>query len=75
MENKRIILNRMLNVIKGQAMFVREDQTITDEEKLEQADILLNIMKYVQHYDEYSQVLAEHLRKKRRILNNAKGRE
>lgn len=75
MENKRIILNRMLNVIKGQAMFVREDQTITDEEKLEQADILLNIMKYVQHYDEYSQVLAEHLRKKQRILNNAKGRE
>lgn len=75
MENKRIILNRMLNVIKGQAMFVKEDQTITDEEKLEQADILLNIMKYVQHYDEYSQVLAEHLRKKQRILNNAKGRE
>lgn len=73
MENKQVLLNRMLNVIKGQAMYVKEDTLITDEEKLEQADILLNIMHYVQHYDEYTQVIAEHERKKQRILERGRG--
>ena len=68
MENKQRLLNRMLNVLKGQAMFVKEDGTITDEEKLEQVNILLDLTHYVQHYDEYSTIIKEHLKKKSKIL-------
>lgn len=73
MENRQIILNRMLGAIKGQAMRVKGDNQITDEDKLEQADILLDIMKYVQHYTEYSQVIAEHINKKQRLIEKGRG--
>lgn len=71
-EARQQILKRMLNVIKGQAMFVREDDLITDEDRLEQADILLNIMYYVQNYNEYTQVIAEHKRKKAKLIGREK---
>ena len=32
---KERIMTRMSNVLKGQAMFIREDDTITDVERLE----------------------------------------
>lgn len=67
-EARQQILKRMLNVVKGQAMFVKEDSMITDEDKLEQADVLLNIMYYVQNYNEYTQVITEHKRKKAKLM-------
>lgn len=68
MENRKKALNSMLGVIKGQAMQLKADSTVTDKDKLEQADIMLNIMRYVQNYNEFSQVIAEHLRKKQRLM-------
>lgn len=58
----------MLSIIKGQAMELKEDNSVSDIDKLEQADILLDIMRYVRNFNEYSQVIAEHNRKKQRIL-------
>lgn len=58
----------MLGIIKGQAMELKEDNSVSDIDKLEQADILLDIMRYVRNFNEYSQVIAEHNRKKQRIL-------
>lgn len=58
----------MLSIIKGQAMELKEDSSVSDIDKLEQADILLDIMRYVRNFNEYSQVIAEHNRKKQRIL-------
>lgn len=68
MENRKRALNNMLGAIKGQAMQLKADSTVTDKDKLEQADIMLNIMRYVQNFNEYSQVIAEHLRKKQRLM-------
>lgn len=68
MENKQRALNSMLSIIKGQAMELKEDNSVSDIDKLEQADILLDIMRYVRNFNEYSQVIAEHNRKKQRIL-------
>ena len=68
MENKQIVLKRMLNVIKGQAMYVKDNTLMTVEDKLEQCDVLLNIMKYVQHYDEYTAMIQEHEKKKNKLL-------
>ena len=68
MENKQRALNSLLSIIKGQAMELKEDNSVSDIDKLEQADILLDIMRYVRNFNEYSQVIAEHNRKKQRIL-------
>ena len=51
------IINRMFNVLKGQTMFVREDNMLTTREKLEQADVLLDTMKFLNDYDENVKVL------------------
>ena len=40
------IIDRMFNVIQGQAMIVREDRSISDKERLAQTDVLLNMMKF-----------------------------
>lgn len=68
MENRQQILGKMLGAIKGQAMQLKEDTSIKDKDKLEQANILLDIMGYVRNFNEYSQVIAEHNRKKQRLM-------
>lgn len=68
MENRQRILNKMLGAIKGQAMELKADSTVADKDKLEQANILLDVMGYVRNFNEYSQVLAEHNRKKQRLM-------
>lgn len=68
MENRQVILNKMLGAIKGQAMLLKDDSTVADKDKLEQADILLNVIGYVRNFNEYSQVIAEHNRKKQRLM-------
>lgn len=68
MENRQQILGKMLGAIKGQAMQLKEDTSIKDRDKLEQANILLDIMGYVRNFNEYSQVIAEHNRKKQRLM-------
>ena len=47
MTNKQRILKRMKNVIRGQALVVREDVTITQKEKLEQMQVLADLMEIV----------------------------
>lgn len=61
---KEQLMTRMFNVLKGQGMYVREDIALTDKEKLEQADIILNIMKFLKDYDENIEVLDKYWREK-----------
>lgn len=67
MENQKIVLTIMLNSIKGQARLIKDSTYIADEDKLEQVSTLLDIMKYIQNYNEYSQVIAEHDKQKARL--------
>lgn len=62
---KEIIISRMFNVLKGQAMFVREDISLTNTEKVEQLDVLLDLMRFLKDYDENVQVLNNHLAEKK----------
>lgn len=67
MENnssKQKILNRLSNVLRGQAMFIRDDTTTTDKEKLQELDVVLNVMKFLNDYDENISVLTRHLQDK-----------
>ena len=58
MTNKQRILKRMKNVIRGQALVVREDVTITQKEKLEQLQVLADLMELVleKQYEEEKQI-------------------
>lgn len=67
LEAKQQMLKAMLGTIKDEAMQVK-DSTISDRDKLEKANVLLNIMYYVQNYNEYTQVIAEYKRKKSRLM-------
>ena len=53
---KEQLMTRMFNVLKGQGMYVREDTSLTNREKLEQADIILNMMEFLKDYDENIEV-------------------
>lgn len=61
---KEQIMTRMSNVLKGQAMFIREDNTITDVERLEQIDVILDLMKFLKDYDENIMVLNKYWQEK-----------
>ena len=61
---KEQIMTRMSNVLKGQAMFIREDNTITDVERLEQIDVILDLMKFLKDYDENIIILNKHWQEK-----------
>ena len=41
------MLKRQRNVIRGQALIVREDKTLTQEEKIEQLQVLADLMEIV----------------------------
>ena len=58
MTNKQRILKRMKNVIRGQALVVREDVTITQKEKLEQLQVLADLMELVleKQYEEEKRI-------------------
>ena len=68
MENKRspkeIILWRLHNVLKGQAMFIREDKYSPVEDRLEEMKVVEQLVKFLDNYDENVSVLELYYSKK-----------
>ena len=62
---KQQIMTRLNNVLKGQAMYVREDTSISDRDRLTQADVILDLMKFLNDYDENIEVLNRYWYEKR----------
>ena len=62
---KQQIMTRLNNVLKGQAMYVREDESISDRDRLTQADVILDLMKFLNDYDENIEVLNRYWYEKR----------
>lgn len=62
---KEQLISRMFNVLKGQAMYVREDDNLSDRDKLTQADVILDLMKFLKDYDENVVVLNKYWQEKR----------
>ena len=54
---KQQIINRLFNVLQGQGMYIREDRTLSLNDKLEQMSILVDTMKFLKDYDENVKVL------------------
>lgn len=65
MTNKQKINRRLKNVIRGQALVVREDKTLTQEEKLEQLQELADLMEIVlkKLYEEEKRMNISNLKK------------
>ena len=61
---KEQMLWRMNNVLRGQAMFVKEDTITSAEVKLEYMKIIESFKQYLDHFDEYNQVIQEYERQK-----------
>lgn len=65
MTNKQKIISRLKNVIRGQALVVREDKTLTQEEKIEQLGEVADIYELVlrKEYEEEKRMNISNLKK------------
>lgn len=70
--NTQIIVNEILSKLKDSATNIKYDTTMPEEHKLERMNVLLDVMHYTQNIREYSQLILEHERKKRRIKERGK---
>ena len=61
---KEQMLWKMNNVLRGQAMFVKEDTITPAEDKLEYMKIIASFKQCLDHFDEYNQVIQEYERRK-----------
>lgn len=67
MENKtpkQIILKRLSNVLKGQAMFIREDSMTPFMDRLQQLEVVETFKHFLDNYDEYKQVILQYEKSK-----------
>lgn len=62
--SKEQMLWKMNNVLRGQAMFVKEDTITPAEDKLEYMKIIESFKQYLDHFDEYNQVIQEYERQR-----------
>lgn len=75
MTAKEAIMSRMTNVLKGQAMFVREDNTISVQDKCTQMDVILDLMHFLNDYDENVQILNKYIEQKQQKEKGKEGEE
>ena len=61
---KEQMLWKMNNVLRGQAMFVKEDTITPAEDKLEYMKIIESFKQFLDHFNEYNQVIQEYERQK-----------
>ena len=56
-EVKQQITKRLFNVLQGQAQVIKEDTQISDEDKLIQLDIVLDLHRFLAKYDKVVEIL------------------
>ena len=64
--HKGISIERMKNVLKGQLMYITESTTLDPKEKLEEADVIFDLVKFLNDYDENCKILNQHCQEKHR---------
>ena len=65
----------MTNVLKGQAMYIKEDDSISTQDKCIQMDVILDLMHFLNDYDENVQVLNRYIEQKRQREKWKDGKE
>ena len=64
-EVKQQITKRLFNVLQGQAQIIREDTQISNEDKLIQLDIVLDLHRFLAEYDKAVEILNREKQKER----------
>lgn len=54
---KQQLMNRLFNVLRGQGTYIKEDESLSLEDRVQQMDIILDTMKFLKDYDENVKVL------------------
>lgn len=57
---KERILWKMNNVLRGQAMFIREDSITPFLERVEEMEVIETLKHFLDNYDEYKQVILDY---------------
>ena len=57
---KERILWKMNNVLRGQAMFIREDRMTPYLERLQEMEVIETLKHFLDNYDEYKQVILDY---------------
>lgn len=64
-EVKQQITKRLFNVLQGQAQIIREDTQISNEDKLIQLDIVLDLHRFLAEHDKAVEILNREKQKER----------
>lgn len=69
-EAKEQITNRLFNILQEQASLIRENTNLSNEEKLIQLDIVLDLHHFLREHDMAVQVLNKYSRERRGLIEN-----
>ena len=75
MTPKEVIMSRITNVLKGQALYIKEDDSISTQDKCIQMDVILDLMHFLNDYDENVQILNKYIEKKKQKEKGKDGKE
>ena len=64
---KQQITKRLFNVLQGQAQIIKEDTQISNEDKLIQLDIVLDLHRFLAEHDKTIEILDREKQKERRF--------
>lgn len=62
---KEQMLWRMNNVLRGQAMFIKEDSMTPFMDRLQQLEVVETFKHFLDNYDEYKQVILQYEKSKK----------
>lgn len=72
---KKEIIDKICTDLKNRAAEIHEDESINVGDQLTQMDVVWNMFKVLDHYDENIQVLQEYRRRKNGQLRFMQGRD
>lgn len=57
--NRRIAIDRLQNVLKGQAMYIKDNNRLSIQDKKEQLDVVFKMAEYLKEYSQEVQELED----------------
>lgn len=57
--NRRIAIDRLQNVLKGQAMYIKDNDRLSIQDKKEQLDVIFKMAEYLKEYSQEVQELED----------------
>lgn len=57
--NRRIAIDRLQNVLKGQAMYIKDNDRLSIQDKKEQLDVIFKMAEYLNEYSQEVQELED----------------